>query len=141
MPGEGDVDLYRELVESKIENGLNGIKDHTEKVLAEAQKDTDADLKVIKDECDQIQITLERVSSQIADLSASFKSFKDNLPKAIDDHLEQRHKSFVAHMWSWCCHIFNYLPQVLAAIVSIIIIWAWMTGKLSALDAATGIGL
>ena len=141
MPGEGEIDIYRELVETKIENGLNDIKGHTERVLSEAQKNTDADLKVIKDECDQIQMTLERVSTQITELASSFRTFKDNLPQAIDDHLEHRHKSFIAHAWSWCCHIFNYLPQVLAAIVSIIIIWAWMTGKLSALDAATGIGL
>ena len=141
MTGGGDVDLYRELVETKIENGLNEIRSHNERLSQEARKDTDADLKVIKDECDQIQIAIEKLSGQMTEMMTGFKSFRDNLPNAIDEHLEQRRKSTMTHLWDFCRAIFNYLPQVLAAVVSIIIIWAWLTGKLSAIDAATGIGL
>lgn len=141
MPGEGDVDLYRELVETKIENGLNGIKDHTEKVLAEARKDTDADLKVIKDECDQIQITLERVSTQITELSTSLRSFKENLPQAIDKHLEQRHKSWMAHVWGATKVFVTWLPTIITIIVGLIIIRAWLSGEMSPTEAALSMPL
>lgn len=139
MTTGGDVDLYRELVETKLENGLNSLKEQHEKLHEEARKEHQADISVLKDECDQIQIAIEKLGYQLTEVANSLKAHKEGLPHAIDLRIEERRKTFAEQSWAFTKKAAQVISALVTIIVSIIIIRAWMTGGLTSIDMATSI--